>query len=77
MKSLISRFDGAIRKLFGGLLKLADDLRAIRRVDAVELVLGFCSFAADDQRILAAEFALNFLERRAHRRSIFLFAEVC
>ena len=41
-------FDGAIRKFFGSLLKLSNDLTAIRRIDAIELVLGSYSFAADD-----------------------------
>src|SRR2546425_12323011 len=48
LESFVSRFDGAIREFLGSLLKLADDLSAIRRIDAVELVLGFYSLAADD-----------------------------
>src|SRR5207237_10889451 len=48
LESFISRFDRAIGEFFGGLLKLADDLRAICRIDAVEFVPGSYSFATDD-----------------------------
>ena len=48
LESFISRFDRAIGEFFGGLLKLADDLRAICRIDDIELALRFHTLTADD-----------------------------
>src|SRR5262249_39069525 len=57
-------------------VELADDLRAVRGIDAVERVASLDAFPADHQRILAAEFALNFVERRPHSLRIFFLAEI-
>src|SRR5205814_6982509 len=66
---------------FGGeflrrLVKLADDLRPVCWVDAVKNVAGIDAFAANHQRVLASELALNFFERGAHGRSIFFLLEI-
>jgi hypothetical protein len=40
-------------------------------------VTGGNSFAADNERILAPELALDLLERRAHRLRVLFFGEIC
>jgi hypothetical protein len=57
-------------------VKRADDFRTYGRIDASQRVAGLNTFAADDQRVLAAEFALHFLERRAHGLRVFFFGEI-
>src|ERR1051325_6366866 len=69
-------FDSAIREFLSGFIKTSDYLRAIGWIDTLEDVAGGDSFTADDQRILAPEFALNFLQRSAHRLRVLFFAEI-
>ena len=51
MKSFVGSFDGTIRQFFRRFMKSADDLRAVRRVDAIERGAGFYAVAADYERL--------------------------
>src|SRR4051812_47624046 len=68
--------DGFVGQFFGGFVKRADHLGAIRGIDAVERVTRIDALAAYDERILAAEFALYLVERGAHRLGVFFFGEI-
>ena len=72
MKSFGSTLDGLVGEFFRCFVKLADYLRAIGRIDAVELVAGLDAFAADDEWILAAELRFYLLNRRRASPARFL-----
>ena len=76
LKSLIGSFDSFVSQFFRGLVKLADDLGAVRGVNAGERRAGLNSLAADHQWIFAPEFAADLLQGGAHRRGVLFFVEI-
>src|SRR5438067_12115959 len=76
LKGFVGSFDRAIGEVFRSLVKSSDDLRAVRRINAVEFAAGLDAFAANDEWVFAAQLALHFVERGAHRRRVFFFSEI-
>src|SRR6185503_18178275 len=73
LESFCSFVDGATRQFFCCLVEASDYLGAIGGIDTVEQVAGLDAFAADDEWILASEFAPHLLNRLAHRRGVLFF----
>ncbi len=61
-----------VGEFFRGFVKLADDLRAIGGINAVQSIAGLDAFAADDEGILAAELRFYLFNGVAHRLRRFL-----
>src|SRR5438105_2308029 len=76
LKGFVRSFNCLIREFFRGFVKVSYYLRSISWIDALERAAGLDAFAADDERILPTEFALNLVERGAHRRGILFFGEI-
>src|SRR2546425_1682559 len=77
LKGLVRRFNRLIREVFRSFVKLSYSLRSISWIDTFERTGGLNALAADNERIFATEFALNFVDRGAHCLRIFLFGEIC
>src|SRR5215208_4828276 len=75
-EDFIRLLDGRRGQLLRGLVEAADDFGLLRGVRALQKVPGLDSLAADDERVLAPQLALDLRERLAHRARVLFFREV-
>ena len=77
LERLPRRVDGLLDVRPRAALEAAEELALVRGVDRLERLQPGDALAADDQRVVAAEFFLHFLQRRVHGRPVLGFSEVC
>src|SRR5581483_9245644 len=75
-KRLERRVHRGLHMLFAGLLMQANQLRRLCRINGLNLVLRLDALSADDQVVLTAELAADFLDGSAHLARIFFLREI-
>jgi hypothetical protein len=68
--------DGLFDVLAAAALEAAEELALVRGIDRLERLQAGDVLAADDERVLGAEFGTDFLQRRFHGGAVLGFAKV-